>query len=125
MIEQARDIIAGVLTHLDWPVQRFPPANPTHVPCVVVGRPLVEPGSTDLAADFGVQVPIVVIGRTMADEDAQRELDTVADAVIDRLLASYPFTVTADVESVAGLIYPAYTITTTVPMRLCTLEGKT
>lgn len=123
MITEARDIVFGVLGHLDWAVQRFPPANPNHVPCVVVSRPLVEPGTTDLAADFGVQVPIVVIGRTMADDDAQRELDTVADAVIDRLLPTFPFTVTADVEAVAGLVYPAYTITVTVPMRLCTMEG--
>jgi hypothetical protein len=124
MIAVARDLVAKLLTHLDWPVQRFPPANPTHVPCVVVGRPLIEPGTTDLAADFGVQVPIIVIGRTMADDDAQQELDAVADAVIDRLLPTYPFTVTADVEAVAGLVYPAYTINATVPMRLCTMEGQ-
>jgi len=100
-------------------VHLYLPDDVTQVPCVVIGRPSIEDGVSIVAADFLVSVPVMVLGRPVRDDDAQQQLDQVADLVIDRLVQEQPISVTPETESVAGLTYPAYLITVSVPYRLC------
>ena len=63
------------------PVYAYLPDDPAHVPCYVVGRPSIN--ESDLAAVMTVTLDVMVLGRRLADEDAQAELDTLGDEAFD------------------------------------------
>ena len=119
MLVTCRQTVADLLTNLGYTIHLYLPDDVTTIPCGVVGRPTVEDSGTGDAAGFSVSVPVMVIGRPLRDVDAQSELDRVADLVADRFIAHFPITVTPEVENIAGVTYPAYLVTVTVPYRLC------
>lgn len=65
------------------PVYRWLPARTDQLPCYVVGRPDGdERPSTQIAE---LPIPVYALGRTMRDDDAQAELDSLTDALISWL----------------------------------------
>src|SRR4051794_24102139 len=87
VLATARLQVRDMLRHLgDNNVHLYLPDDITALPCIVIGRPSIEDGVSSVVADFLVSVPVMVLGRPVRDEDAQQELDQVADLVIDRLV---------------------------------------
>lgn len=65
------------------PVYGFLPDDVAHLPCYVVGRPnIVESGTS---AVMTVVMDVLVLGRRVADEDAQAELDGYGDEAFNIL----------------------------------------
>lgn len=92
MISDARQAVYDVLfaasSSLDVEVHRFLPDDVNSVPCLVVGRPTISPGSQSTIYD--VDVPVYVVGRRLDDESAQEDLDRLADGVFSILAGRVP-----------------------------------
>jgi hypothetical protein len=101
------------------PVYEWLPDDPAHLPCTVVGRPSIREGSSP--AVMTLELTVTLLGRRIADDDAQAELDALADEMFTafggtrqvrtrgqflRTIALEPATA-----SVAGLDIPAYLAT--------------
>lgn len=103
------------------------PDDLNEVPCLVVGRPSMQP-SRDANVDE-YQTTVFTVGRRLNDSGAQPELDALADAVlvaafsrIEDLVGSLAVDVRADPQTVAvaGVEHPVYLVTlTTVEPRPC------
>ena len=118
VIATTRQVVYGLIDDAtSVPVYQWLPQEASEVPCFVVGRPDLDEG--DMRALVQVEVPVYVIGRTAAsrDEDTQRELDQLADALVN-LLWKPPKTeamtlrltrMRATVVPIAATEYPAYT----------------
>lgn len=65
------------------PVLRWLPGSADELPCYVVGRPDLTEG--DQRAMQAITVPVYALGRTLRDDVAQAELDTMADTLVGLL----------------------------------------
>jgi hypothetical protein len=120
MIPETRKLVAEHLADGPWSVHRWFPDDVSGVPCVVVGRPEV----TVNRGMWSMTLPVIAIGRRLADDDAQHELDVVGDLLATTLmtvpgLAGTLRDVTATVTDVAGMLHPSYTATLAVTGRPC------
>jgi hypothetical protein len=64
-------------------VYSYLPNDVTELPCYVVGRPSVRESGT--AAVMTLTLDVTLLGRRISDEDAQAELDVLADELFDLL----------------------------------------
>lgn len=119
MIREARQVVLGKLTGLPWPVYPYIPEDVNEIPCVVVGRPSIDQLLDFQPGDFTTEIPVMVLGSRINDQDAQDQMDLVGDIVIARFYATHQFQVTSTLEMVAGLTYPAYTITVSIRLQIC------
>jgi len=111
------------------PVYGYLPDDVAHLPVAVVGRPTISESAT--AAVMTMTLDVLVLGRRVNDDDAQAELDALADETFDivggtrgvkfgdpmRLLSCTeirPMTVL-----VAGLEFPAYSFTVDYDILTC------
>ena len=62
------------------PVYWWLPDDPAHLPCHVVGRPAVRESVTPGVATL--ELPVTLLGRRIADEDAQAQLDALGDELL-------------------------------------------
>lgn len=114
--EFRRNVAATLRTRTSAPVYEWMPDDPAHLPCTVVGRPSIREGSSP--ALMALEVTITLLGRRLADFDAQAELDTLADELFlafggtRQHRTNGQFLRTTALEpataSVAGLEIPAY-----------------
>jgi hypothetical protein len=119
MIADTRAMVYKLFEGLAWPTYLYFPEDATLLPCVVLGRPTIDQSEDYQPSDFTTRLPVYVLGRRMADDDAQSELDEIADEVIERVIPYHQFDVIPAVETIAGQSYPAYTVTVIVALRLC------
>lgn len=108
------------------PVYQYLPGSADELPCLVVGRPN---GGTDpdVSAVIRMTGDVVALGRRDNDDDAQAELDTLGDYLLDRFWAPDPVetlrilldAVTATTVEVAGQVVPAYTASVIAHFRYC------
>jgi hypothetical protein len=121
-----RTLVAGLLQGAPVPVHQWLPGNTDDLPALVVGRPNVAEG--DQPAIIATTVPVFALGRRQGDDDAQRELDQLADLLLARFWQP-PRTegvgirlqsITAGVIEVAGLDIPAYTASLLCTSTACT-----
>src|SRR5438552_13568580 len=94
------------------------PDDVAHVPCLVVGRPTI--GESGIPAVMTMRLEVLVLGRRLNDNDAQAELDAIADETFDVLGATRGTKLGDRLLSctevrplsvlVAGLEYPAYAL---------------
>lgn len=112
MIREIRASLAKGLAGLNVTVWTFLPDDLNEIPCVVVRQPTMQPDVQLYAAT----VPVIVVGRRLNDEDAQIELDDLADAVVAAIRG--PDVAVTTIEpgtvTVAELIHPAYSVTVAV-----------
>lgn len=114
------NVLDGAATLSEVPIHRLLPADVADVPAVVVGRPGIEyDGRVEVTS-----ITVYVMGRTLADDDAQDELDELADTVLDALLGwNEDFeisTVTPGLVAVGqGSSFPDYEVTLTYRAPLC------
>lgn len=109
----------------ELPVYRWLPGSADELPCFVVGRPDLDEGSSRAMQD--VTVPVYALGRTLRDEQAQSELDDMADLLVNLLWkppqepgSSLRLTrLRATVVTVAGVEVPAYTATALAAAQPC------
>jgi hypothetical protein len=109
----------------DIPVRLWLPGEATELPCYVVGRPDLDEGTPRSIAQ--VSVPVYALGRTLRDDDAQAELDDMADLLIATLWrpvqdAAQTYRLTrgrATVLSIAAVEVPAYTMTVVSSVQPC------
>jgi hypothetical protein len=114
-ITAMRALVAGLLGDAPVPVHQWLPGNTDDLPALVVGRPNVAEG--DQAAIIATTVPVFALGRRSGDDDAQQELDRLADLLLARFwqpprtegVGMRLQSITAGVIEVAGLDIPAYT----------------
>jgi len=127
VIATTRQLVYGLVDGLSIPTYRWLPQEANEVPCYVIGRPEVNEGQQRAIAS--VTVPVYVIGRTSTarDDDTQKELDDLADALIT-LLWTPPQTegtslrltrMQATVVPIAATEYPAYTATVVASTTFC------
>ena len=128
VIATTRQVVFGLIDEAtSIPVYQWLPQEANEVPCFVVGRPDVDEG--DMRAIASISVPVYVIGRTAAsrDDDTQRELDQLADVLVN-LLWKPPKTeamtlrltrMRAVVVPIAATEYPAYTGTVVASTTFC------
>jgi hypothetical protein len=101
------------------PVYGYLPDDVAHLPVCVVGRPsTVESGTPAVMTQ---SLDVMLLGRRIADEDAQTELDGLGDEIFEVLGATRGVKVGADMfrclevrsgtVSVAGQEIPAYSFT--------------
>ena len=86
VIATTRQLLFGLVDEAtEIPVYQWLPQEANEVPCYVIGRPDIDEG--DMRALVQIEVPIYVIGRSAAsrDDDTQRELDQLADALVNLL----------------------------------------
>jgi hypothetical protein len=110
-----RQLVAGLLKGAPHPVHQWLPGNTDDLPAFVVGRPNVSEG--DQPALMATTVPVFALGRRTGDDDAQAQLDLMADLLLVRFwqpprtegVGIRLQTITAGVIEVAGLDIPAYT----------------
>jgi hypothetical protein len=122
-----RQLVAGLLDGAPVPVHRWLPASADELPALVVGRPNVAEGE-QAPAIIATIVPVFALGRRGGDDDAQRELDELADLLLARFWQP-PRTegvgirlqsIVAGVIEVAGLDIPAYTASLLCTSTYCT-----
>lgn len=121
-----RQVLYELLAAAPAPVYRYLPGAADELPCFVVGRPN---GGTDpdVSAVVRMTCDVFALGRRDNDDDAQAELDTHGDYLLDRFWTPGPVEglfvlldqVTAATVDVAGLIVPAYTASVTAQFRYC------
>ena len=109
------------------PVLLYIPGEANECPAFVIGRPDVDEG--DSRAVASVTTPIHIIGRTAAsrDDDTQRELDLLADLLVNTLwkarqeqMISLRLTrMRATVTPIGNVEYPSYTATTVASTAPC------
>lgn len=122
---QVRDLLR---TEGTLPVYGHLPDDVAHLPCYVVGRPSITESGT--AAVMTVSMDVIVLGRRVADEDAQAELDGYGDEAFDifgctrgvkiadgQLLACR--SVTPATVNVAGLDIPCYSLSVDTDILTC------
>lgn len=110
-----RELVHGLLVGAPHPVRKYLPGTADEVPMFVVGRPNV--GEGDQPALMVTTVPVFALGRRTGDDDAQRQLDHMADLLLTRFwqpprtegVGIRLVSITAGVIEVAGLDLPAYT----------------
>ena len=127
VITRPRQLVYDIVNGLDvLPVWQWLPGDAEEVPCYVVGRPSVSEG--DISALATVTVPVYAIGRTLRDDEAQAELDSAADALLNALwnpastdssLSMRLASMTASVIPIAALEYPAYSASVEVTVAFC------
>ena len=77
-IVDARTAVSELLRmNCSAPVYTFLPDDVAHLPCLVVGRPSIRESRT--AGVSTLTLTVTLLGRRIADEDAQRELDVLGD----------------------------------------------
>lgn len=110
----------------ELPVLRWLPEQANELPCFVVGRPDLDEDPTRRGIQQ-IAIPVYALGRTLRDDDAQTELDGLAD-VLEALLWKPPQEPTrtgrltkirATVVSVGNVEIPAYTATVLVATAPC------
>jgi hypothetical protein len=127
MIVEFRRAVSDALGATSIPVYGYLPDDVAHLPCHVVGRPLLrESGS---AAVLTLELGVTLLGRRISDRDAQEELDALADELVKalggtrsrdvnglhlRMTALDPGTAT-----VAGVDIPAYVATVDTETLTC------
>jgi len=125
MRAKVRDLLR---TEGTLPVYGYLPDDPAHLPCYVVGRPdITESGQS---AVMSLSVDVFVLGRRIADDDAQAELDGYGDEAFDifggtrgvkigdgQLLACRA--VTAATVVVAGVDIPCYSLSVDTDILTC------
>lgn len=112
----------GMLAHV--PTFLYLPTSTDQLPCYVVQRPSLDEGPQ--AAIAHVVVEVYALGRTIRDDDAQHELDFLADGLVERLWnvdtspSSCKLTaIRSDVVSVSSVDIPAYIGTVEVSSVIC------
>lgn len=125
-----RDVRDLLRTGCSVPVYGYLPDDVAHVPCIAVGRPSARDSGTPAVMTMTLEATL--LGRRISDEDAQAELDALADELFDvagctrgvkigttdpRMVSCHGFRPGA--VSVAGLDYPAYLFTLTVDVYTC------
>jgi hypothetical protein len=109
----------------ELPVFLWLPGTTDDLPCFVIGRPDLDEGTP--RAMQTLTIPVYVLGRTLRDDDAQAQLDSLADALTDLLWKppqepgqSLRLTrLRATVVPVAGVEIPAYTGTVVASTAPC------
>lgn len=110
-----RALVYRLLADAPVPVHQYLPGSTDELPALVVGRPNVTEG--DQPALIATTVPVFALGLRTGDDDAQQQLDQLADLLLARFWQP-PRTegvgirlqsITAGVIEVAGLDIPAYT----------------
>ena len=119
MIVEFRRAVYDALGSTSVPVYWFLPDDPAHLPCNVVGRPNVRESGTPGVSTL--ELAVTLIGRRVADEDAQAQLDALGDELLKVLGGSKNRQVNhlflrctsldAGTVFVAGTEYPAYLAT--------------
>ena len=109
------------------PVYRYLPDDVAHLPCHVVGRPALRPGSQPAVGTL--ELSITLCGRRVSDDDSQAELDALADELVAAVggtrsvLLDGQHIVSIGVEPVtvfvAGTEIPAYQATVTTETLTC------
>lgn len=121
-----RHVYDLVAAGTSWPVLRWLPESPNELPCYVVGRPNLREEPTRRATQL-VDVPVYALGRTLRDDDAQSELDAMADE-LEALLWKPPqepgrtsrlTELRATVATVANVEIPAYSGTVATATAPC------
>lgn len=107
-----------------YPTYLYLPQSVDQLPCYVVQRPSLDEGPQ--AAIAHVEVEVYGLGRTIRDDDAQTELDWLADGLVLRLwnVDSSPHTlkltsIRAETAFVSNVEVPAYIGTVEVSAFLC------
>jgi len=127
VIVEFRRAVFDALGATSIPVYGYLPDDVAHLPCHVVGRPLLrESGS---AAVLTLELGVTLLGRRISDQDAQAELDALGDELVKalggtrsrdvnrihlRMTALDPGTAT-----VAGVDIPAYVATVDTETLTC------
>ena len=110
---------------VELPVYRWLPGSADELPCFVVGRPDLDEGAARALQQ--ITLPVYALGRTLRDDDAQSELDDMADQ-LERLLWKPPqepgqslrmTRMRATVVTVATVEIPAYTCTVVAATAPC------
>lgn len=109
------------------PVFKYLPDDPAHIPCAVVGRPRLAEAAQPAVMDLSLDV--AVLGRRVADDDAQAELDALTDDVVDAWggtrgvkvddVSFHQTGVEPGTVLVAGVEYPAYLVTVESSVMSC------
>lgn len=118
--------IARGLADAPVPVYRWLPESADDTPCLVVGRPSLEP-DPDRAAVAVVELGVYALGRRTLGVDEQAELIALGDLLFARYwqpprLEGFSLGLTgieAGTVEVAGLTLPAYTATLTAKFVPC------
>ena len=125
--EQVTDLLRSTCS---VPVYGWLPDDVAHLPVIAVGRPGERESGTPTVGTMSLD--ITLLGRRIADEDSQAELDALADelwgalgytrgvkigATQPRLLTCHTFR--PGTALVAGLDYPAYLFTVTIDISVC------
>lgn len=129
LVTPYRQLVADLLAeHCTLPTYGFLPDDVAHLPCLVVGR--VSMRESNIAAVMRMSLDVTLLGRRIADEDAQRELDVYLDELFavlggtrgvkvnDADHIACRIIVPAQV-AVAGETYPAYIATVTMDALSC------
>lgn len=103
--------------YVDLPVYLWLPGNAEELPCYVVGRPDMDEDTPRSVQK--VSIPVYALGRTLRDDDAQAELDRMADNLVNLYWkpplqpgVSLRMTrIRATVLTIAAIEVPAYTAT--------------
>lgn len=124
-ISVTRQLVHALLAGAPVPLHRWLPGNVDDLPAIVVGRPSLTEGTS--AALASITVPVHALGRTVRDDEAQAELDSLADLLVARLWkppqtegVSLGLTsCTPGVIEIAGVDVPAYTATVAATTAYC------
>lgn len=130
MISTVRRIVFEAVAPIggeEVPTFRWLPLSPEELPCYVVGRPTIAEGSIPSLVE--TSVPVFALGRTTRDDDAQVELDDLAERLIGALWMPWrampdgvSLRLTAldpTVIEIAGTEVPAYTATVVADSTYC------
>lgn len=118
--------IARTLDDAPVPVYRWLPATAGETPCLVVGRPSLEP-NPDRPAVAVIELGVYALGRRNPGDDEQAELIALGDLLLARYwrppqLEGFSVSLTgleAGTVEVGGQTVPAYTATLTASFVPC------
>lgn len=130
IVDLRRDVRDLLRAECSVPVYGYLPDDVAHLPCIAVGRPTAGESSTP--AVMTMSLDVTLLGRRISDEDAQAELDALADELFDALGCTGNVKIGGDVPrlitcsafrpasvTVAGLDYPAYLFTVNADIATC------
>ena len=127
MIVEFRRAVFDALGSTSIPVHEWLPDDVAHLPCHVVGRPAVRESGTP--GVMTLELAVTLLGRRVSDEDAQAQLDALADELLKvlggtkvrRVNDIYLRDVTLDpaTVTVAGSEIPAYIATVNTEAMTC------
>jgi hypothetical protein len=83
MITEFRRAVYDALGSTSIPVYLWLPDDVAHLPVHVVGRPAIRESGT--AAVLTMELGVTLLGRRISDDDAQAELDALADELMKTL----------------------------------------